>query len=88
MLAAQNRYVETCKLLLEHIANADDKSNQGRTVLHLVVYKGRVEMYVFLLECGIDDNNNYDKTPPKNAKDGGHGENMKLCTLLQNRGAD
>jgi len=86
ILAAQNRHMETCKLLLKHNANVHDKTNQGRTALHSAASHGHVETCAFLLDCGavIDVKNNYKQTPLQEAKIGGHGENMELCTLLQN----
>jgi len=88
-MAAQNGHSYTCKLLIDAGASVNQKNNQGRTALHWAAYKGHKEICKLLLVHGGDVSvkNNYNETPLDEAKDGGHGGNTDLCTMLQNRGA-
>ena len=65
MLASYNGPYNAAKMLLEKVANADQKNDRGQTPLAGVAFKGNLEIVKLLVEYGanIDENNGLGMTP-------------------------
>ena len=54
LFAAQNGFIEVAKLLIENLANINEKSNNGATPLLLAIEFCHIDLAKFLIDAGAD----------------------------------
>ena len=86
-LAAQEGKLETVKLLIQHGAEIEARSNDRRTPMHLACLKGHADVVQYLIQqnasCNVTDASNW--TPLIEAANGGF---LPLVKIFINRQVD
>jgi ankyrin repeat protein len=85
--AMQQCHVEIVRFLLDHGANANELTRDGKSLLHWAVATGNAEIVRMLLEAGAEVNAGdwENQTPLMRAS---HSGNLEMVTLLLDYGAD